>query len=182
MIAHENAACRYSESREKSQQRYATARIAESHSRHRGRKNTALYHAGTWPQGSVTGRARDRTRSRSRRCGSLPSRNVARRIATTAVLWAQHHAAITCLTPASQGQRSVEPSWSAKPIRQTASRGGDGNQRDCMYRNDRGTPSCDHLLLTGEQRGCPVEGCTKYKKGKAPKRYTLPTYMGKVVL
>ena len=53
---------------------------------------------------------------------------------------------------------------------------------DCMYRSDRGTPSCDYLIIEGEPRGCPVEGCTKYKKGKAQKQYTLPTYMGKVVL
>ena len=52
---------------------------------------------------------------------------------------------------------------------------------DCMYRNDRGMPSCDYLIIEGEPRGCPVEGCTKYKKGKAQKQYTLPTYMGKVV-
>ena len=50
-----------------------------------------------------------------------------------------------------------------------------------MYRNDRGTPSCDYLIIEGEPRGCPIEGCTKYKKGKAQKQYTLPTYMGKVV-
>lgn len=39
------------------------------------------------------------------------------------------------------------------------------------------TETCDYLLRTGERRGCPIDGCTRYKpvEKKKPKPLQLPT-------
>ncbi len=39
--------------------------------------------------------------------------------------------------------------------------------KTCIYRSREGTPrNCDYILVTGKRRGCPVEKCEKYKKGR----------------
>lgn len=38
-------------------------------------------------------------------------------------------------------------------------------KKSCKYSGRAGgVPICDYLEKTGERRGCPVEGCTKYKR------------------
>ena len=35
----------------------------------------------------------------------------------------------------------------------------------CIYAGKMsGIPFCNYLSITGERRGCPVQGCTKYKR------------------
>ena len=35
----------------------------------------------------------------------------------------------------------------------------------CVYAGKMsGIPFCNYLSITGERRGCPVQGCTKYKR------------------
>jgi DNA-binding CsgD family transcriptional regulator len=41
--------------------------------------------------------------------------------------------------------------------------------RGCLYYGHR-TDTCDFYLITGERRGCPVEGCTRYVPGKSVAR------------
>lgn len=44
-------------------------------------------------------------------------------------------------------------------------------KNDCIYKATAGgIKICDYLGITGELRGCPVQGCTKYVKGKKRKR------------
>lgn len=40
-----------------------------------------------------------------------------------------------------------------------------------------GTETCDHLLRTGVRRGCPIDGCTRFKHTGEKKldRFQLPT-------
>lgn len=39
-------------------------------------------------------------------------------------------------------------------------------KNDCIYKSSTGIKSCDYSIETGKLRGCPVQGCTKYTKGK----------------
>lgn len=37
----------------------------------------------------------------------------------------------------------------------------------CIYRGDaQGKNGCDYILITGHRRGCSVDECIKYEKGK----------------
>lgn len=40
--------------------------------------------------------------------------------------------------------------------------------RTCLY-HSRNTDTCDYLLITNERRGCPTEGCTRYRSAKTLK-------------
>ena len=38
-------------------------------------------------------------------------------------------------------------------------------KKTCAYAGKMsGIPFCNYLSITGERRGCPVQGCTKYKR------------------
>ena len=44
-------------------------------------------------------------------------------------------------------------------------------KNDCIYKATAGgIKICDYLGITGELRGCPVQGCTKYTKGNKRRR------------
>lgn len=50
--------------------------------------------------------------------------------------------------------------------------------KTCKYRADRGEWKCNYILIEGHSRGCSVENCTKYKKGKRlPVRENIPWSM-----
>ena len=39
--------------------------------------------------------------------------------------------------------------------------------KTCEYGSKMsGIPICDYIGVTGHSRGCPIEGCTKYKRRK----------------
>lgn len=41
----------------------------------------------------------------------------------------------------------------------------------CAYAGKMsGIPFCNYLSITGERRGCPVQGCTKYKRKPRKKK------------
>lgn len=39
--------------------------------------------------------------------------------------------------------------------------------RTCCYRGKNYSNGCDYIWITGKMRGCKVEDCDKYKRGKA---------------
>lgn len=39
--------------------------------------------------------------------------------------------------------------------------------RSCCYRGKRSLNGCDFIWVTGKMRGCKVEDCDRYKRGKA---------------
>lgn len=40
-------------------------------------------------------------------------------------------------------------------------------RKACKYHTPTGYDySCNYILVTGHRRGCPVDGCTKYARGK----------------
>ncbi len=44
-------------------------------------------------------------------------------------------------------------------------------KNDCIYKATAGgTKICDYFGITGELRGCPVQGCIKYTKGNKRRR------------